>query len=255
MRNCLLFILLSICGNLLIAKSKTIHIYVALCDNKNQGIMPVPEALGNGQNPKQNLYWGALYGVKTHFKKHASWTLIGTLPSPHSRILERLLFKHTTEEVYLLADAYDGRAMTECLQDFMLASNAQCPDTVHHQTAKLAFGGGADLVAFVGHNGLMDMHVNVQVSLNPLSNTKKDVIILSCYSKHYFSSYMQQANANPLLWTTSLMAPEAYILTAAFDAWVAQEKGKAIREQAAQTYNRYQKCGLAGARNLFTWGF
>ncbi|MGC6431949.1 MAG: hypothetical protein ACON5F_12965 [Jejuia sp.] len=39
---------------------KTIHVYVALCDNINQGIVPVPAKLGNGQDPKNNLYWGAM---------------------------------------------------------------------------------------------------------------------------------------------------------------------------------------------------
>ena len=65
---------------------KTIHVYVALCDNINQGIVPVPKSLGNGQDPKSNLYWGALYGVKTHFKRSADWSLVKTLESPNSKI-------------------------------------------------------------------------------------------------------------------------------------------------------------------------
>lgn len=36
--------------------TKTIHVLVALCDNKYQGIVPVPEKIGNGQDPDQNLY-------------------------------------------------------------------------------------------------------------------------------------------------------------------------------------------------------
>ncbi|WP_316785612.1 hypothetical protein [Pedobacter frigiditerrae] len=38
--------------------TKTIHVFVALCDNKYQGIVPVPKAIGNGQDPDNNLYWG-----------------------------------------------------------------------------------------------------------------------------------------------------------------------------------------------------
>ena len=87
---------------------KTIHVYVALCDNINQGIVPVPKSLGNGQSPKSNLYWGALYGVKTHFKRSSDWDLVKTLVNPNSKILERVLFKHRTTNTYLLADAYDG---------------------------------------------------------------------------------------------------------------------------------------------------
>ncbi len=37
---------------------KVIHVFVALCDNKYQGIVSVPASIGNGQDPKTNLYWG-----------------------------------------------------------------------------------------------------------------------------------------------------------------------------------------------------
>src|SRR5688572_31348119 len=49
--------------------TRTIHIFVALCDNKYQGIVPVPAGIGNGQDPKNNLYWGAGYGLKSFFSK------------------------------------------------------------------------------------------------------------------------------------------------------------------------------------------
>lgn len=62
-----LFLVLII-TNLPIQAQKTIHVFVALCDNANQGIVPVPESLGNGQDPKSNLYWGAIYGLKSYFK-------------------------------------------------------------------------------------------------------------------------------------------------------------------------------------------
>ncbi len=43
---------------------RTIHVIVALRDNASQGIVPVPAALGNGDDPARNLYWGARYGVR-----------------------------------------------------------------------------------------------------------------------------------------------------------------------------------------------
>src|SRR5215510_12584294 len=55
---------------------KTIHVYVALCDNKYQGIVPVPAKIGNGQDPDNNLYWGCAFGVRTFFKKSSDWKLI-----------------------------------------------------------------------------------------------------------------------------------------------------------------------------------
>lgn len=102
-----------------VTAQKTIHVYVALCDNQNQGIVPVPESIGNGQDPRTNLYWGAAYGLKTYFKhKTTDWVLLKKLSNPNEDVLERLLFKHQTKDVYLLADAYDGARIKECTEDF-----------------------------------------------------------------------------------------------------------------------------------------
>ncbi|MDA8692513.1 hypothetical protein N9L92_00510 [Saprospiraceae bacterium] len=59
-------------------KTKTIHILVALCDNRYQGIVPVPQSIGNGQDPKNNLYWGTAYGIKTYFNRSQKWKLISS---------------------------------------------------------------------------------------------------------------------------------------------------------------------------------
>src|SRR5687768_16999263 len=53
-----------------------IHVFVALCDNVNQGIVPVSASLGNGDNPATNLYWGAAFGVKTFFNKNREWQAV-----------------------------------------------------------------------------------------------------------------------------------------------------------------------------------
>lgn len=57
---------------------RSIHVFVALCDNKYQGIIPVPAKLGNGQELNNNLYWGSGYGMRTYFKKSKEWKLIKT---------------------------------------------------------------------------------------------------------------------------------------------------------------------------------
>src|SRR6202008_4155060 len=67
-----------------------IHVYVALCDNVNQGIVPVPAKIGNGQDTKNNLYWGCGYGVKMFFKNHApDWKLLKIQNNPKTYVLER----------------------------------------------------------------------------------------------------------------------------------------------------------------------
>jgi len=232
---------------------KTIHVFVALCDNVNQGIVPVSKTLGNGQDPTSNLYWGALYGVKTHFKRSANWTLIETLTTDNPLILERVLFKHKTSNTYLLADAYDGKYIKQTTIDFLHASSGKNPDKVPYKEEILCFGGDAGLVAYIGHDGLMEF--TLDEAFTSVNQTKRDAIILACISKDYFKPYLQKTGANPLVWTTGLMAPEAYTLKWAIDGWILDETDTQIRERAAQAYHKYQKCGMRGARNLLVTGF
>ena len=254
MKVLLAMIIIGLLSSRLIGQIKTIQVFVALCDNKYQGIVPVSSSLGNGKDPKNNLYWGAAYGVKSYFKyKTTDWKLLKSYKSDNPIILERLLFKHTTKSVFMLADAYDGEKIKSCTSDFLKAANEQTPLKISFGSLNLKFGGNADLVAYVGHDGLMDFNISVEYK-SSLKN-KTDVIILACYSKRFFSSEIRNSNANPLLWTTHLMAPEAYTLKSAIDGWILDESGVEIKERAAQTYNKYQKCGINGARNLFTTGF
>jgi len=241
-------------SNIIFAQVKTIHVYVALCDNMYQGIVPVNEELGNGQSPRNNLYWGAAYGVKSFFRYiDDDWQLVKTLESSNPHILDRILFKHINEDIYMLAEAYDGKYIKECITDFLSAVNNHNEVEVQHMSQGLKFGGGADLIAYIGHDGLMDFNLNLAFTLNKMK--PKDVIVLACFSKEFFAPHLQEARANPILWTTNLMAPEAYTLEAAIDGWILNESGKEIEERAAQAYNRYQKCGIIGARSLFTSGF
>jgi len=80
-------------------------------------------------------------------------------------------------------------------------------------------------------------------------------IILACASKGYFADALRLTGAKPLLWTTNLMAPEAYILAAAVDGWLKKETDEQIRTRAARAYDQYQHCGQRSANNLFATGW
>jgi hypothetical protein len=245
--------LLFLCVSFAVFGQKKIHVFVALCDNVNQGIVPVPKSLGNGQNPRTNLYWGALYGVKTHFKRSKDWEFVKTLPSNNPKILERVLFKHKTSETYMLADAYDGKYIKQTTIDFLKASSGENSTEITVNNKKMNFGGNSNLLAYVGHDGLMEFSL---ITKFKSKNTKKrDAIILACISKDYFKPYLQQTGANPLVWSTGLMSPEAYTLKWAIDGWILNESDAAIRERAAKAYHKYQKCGMRGARGLLVTGY
>ena len=234
-------------------QERIIHVIVALCDNVNQGIVKVPKMIGNGQDAANNLYWGCNFGIKTFFKKHSDWKLIGMIRDPAANIHERLIFRHELSPVYMIADAYDGAAIRQAISAFMnyAAGLKKMRVTLDHLQVKA--GGDADLIAYVGHNGLMDFAVDM---LPAHADDKiRDVMILACISRDYFSEAMKKAGARPLLWTTGLMCPEAYTLAVAIDSWIKYEPGVKTRERSAQVYNQYQKCGIRGARALFVTGY
>jgi hypothetical protein len=232
---------------------KTIHVYVALCDNINQGIVPVPALLGNGKDLKNNLYWGASNGVKSYFLKSNDWTLVKKIIPPKIEILERLLFRHKNGYVYLIADAYDGEKIKTAIDDFIRASFGLDESSIDGNSQKISCGGNSDLVAFIGHNGLMDFSLSARYTAK--KTKRRDVIILACSSKKYFSEIIERSGSRPLLWTTSLMCPEAYTFKSALDGWISGETDNEIRERSARTYDHFQKCGMKGARNLLVTGF
>lgn len=239
--------------NLNAQDTKTIHIFVALCDNVNQGIVPVPARLGNGQDIKGNLYWSALYGVKTHFKNSKDWTLVSSEKDIGNHILERVLFKHKSTNTYILADAYDGKFIKQTTIDFLEALAGRNSIPIKHKDEILNFGGSAQLLSYIGHDGLMEF--DVEGDFKSINNYKRDAIILACISKDYFKPYLKDTKANPLVWTTGLMAPEAYTLKWAIDGWILNETDAQISERAAKAYNYYQKCGLKGAKRLLVTGY
>ncbi len=233
---------------------KTAHVFVALCDNENQGIVPVPSHLGNGQDPKSNLYWGALYGVKTHFKRSGDWEYLKSLSTENPKILERVLFKHKASNTYLLADAYDGKYIKQTTIDFLKATGGDNKEKVAYNSTEIPFGGGANVLAYVGHDGLMEFSLNEPFEACD-DGKERDAIVLACISKDYFEPYLKKTEANPLVWSTGLMSPEAYTLEAALEGWIKNESDSEVRERAAQAYHKYQKCGIRGARNLLVTGY
>ncbi|WP_419033370.1 hypothetical protein [Dysgonomonas gadei] len=247
--TCFAFVLLF---PLFAQESQTIHVMVALCDNKYQGIVKVPKGIGNGQDPNSNLYWGCGYGIRTYFRKGSDWKEVRRLKVDNIR-LERIVFKHKTKDYYLVADAYDGQYIKNCTEDFLNSCSGSRKDTVMVGKTVVGLNGNAKLLAYIGHNGLMDF--SLANTYSNVDGKTRDAIILACYSKRYFTPYLRSAKANPLLWSTHLMSPEAYTLHDAIATYIAGGTNAAVRESAAVAYNKYQKCGIKGARGLLTTGF
>ena len=147
--------------------------------------------------------------------------------------------------------------MREAVTDFLSAAsglNSQSLVVSNKQMpVKIMIAGAADLVVYVGHDAFMDFQINPILSANTAK--PRAAIVLACASKQFFTPYLKNARATPLLWTTGLMAPEAYTLKAALDGWIANEDSESVRKRAPQAYDKYQHCGLRAAQHLFATGW
>jgi len=241
-------LLLVITAPALAAQRRVIHVIVALCDNENQGIVKVPTDLGNGQEARNNLYWGARYGIKTFFSRSGSWRAISFDGKPNdSAVLERAVFFCDKSQSWLVADAYDGRHIKRALQTFMGNRSEEMVRGVGKNGAALPLS-LTTLRVYVGHNGLMDFEVtDIAKKLSP----GLDTMVFCCKSKSYFNTRLQNLGMRPRLLTTGLMAPEAYAVEAAVNAWIRDSDHVAA---TAKAYAKYQRISIKSASRLFAEG-
>ena len=241
------------------AKLRTVHVFVALADNQHQGIVSVAAVLGNGEDAARNLYWGSAYGVKTFFSRSPEWERLSCVQKPKVAILERCIFKYRTANVYLISDAYRGIEIKQAIWDFLDSAAGGGADTLSvsvpptGSAVNLPAHGGATLLAYIGHDGLMDFQLPHYPQQKDASH--REAIVLACASKQFFGEAVRASGAYPLLWTTGLMAPEAYTLKSALDGWIAAENREQLRDRAAGAYDKYQKCGIRAAHRLLTTGW
>src|SRR5688572_4978594 len=99
-RLALLFLLL---GSSSAAAERSIRVFIALCDNKTQGILPVGEKIGNGDDPDANLYWGCSDGFGSYFKRSKQWKVREAKSDLSHEVLRRLELTDVTGEITLTA--------------------------------------------------------------------------------------------------------------------------------------------------------
>lgn len=233
-----------------------VQMYVPLCDNDNQGIVPTSASLGNGLDLKRNLYWATSKGTKRYYKELPEWKLIQSELNINDVILERVIFKKKYKNntvVYLIADAYRGDKMMECLEDFFNSLSGNHSDSVTIENNSIQIGNNADLAIFNGHNGLMD---GTPTILPPKPHTPIDAVAIACISGDYFKGYYEYTNSFPLVNTNHLLYPGAFISEEIINKWAALGSAKECKVAAGKSYYKHKpKSGPNGSQNLFNYGW
>jgi len=235
------------------AAERVIHVFVTLCDNASQRIQPVPAKIGNGDDPPNNLYWGCDDGVKTVFSRSKVWKRVAASdPDGEGPILERAVFYHAAAQAWLVADGYRGKEIKRCITEYLAAMAGTLKVNAAAGDRTIAAGGASDLVAYAGHNGLMEFVLETPA---PVAGHKpKMAIAVCCVSRSFFTSHMETLKATPLLLTTQLMYPAAQVLHQSINGWLAGKDGKACVQLAAAAYAANQKISVRAAAGVFTTG-
>lgn len=220
------------------ARGADIRVFVALADNKTQGIIPVPAKIGDGDDAAHNLYWGCDEALPPLFRASADWKFVSREPGAKPAIIERLRFAHQSGRWQLIVEAYRGSAIRECTVDFFQALAGDEPVEA------------VPLVAYLGHDGLMDF--TLPEDAIPQRGPGRQAIVLCCISERFFGPHLERAGAHPLLTTTQLMYPGGFILRDALAGWTRGETPAQIRDRAAAAYAKNQGISVKAARGVFS---
>jgi hypothetical protein len=225
--------------SMLTAKEQSVGVYIALCDNEHQGIVPVPAAIGNGDDPDRNLYWGAGEGIKGYFDRSKAWKVVNKPDGADGKaedkdVLRTRTYRRAAPEAVLYARAYRGSALKRCIQDFESAVQL----------------GAYDVVVYIGHNGLMDFDLPEPKKSGRQAKVP-DCIVLCCKSEKYFGTRLRAAGGRPILLTTQFMYPGSFILHAVLDDWLAGADLTRLREAAGKAYAKNQRLTTKAGLGVF----
>jgi len=227
-----------------------VEVHVPLCE---QTIIACGNAkLGDGDRPETNLYWSTTPGFGSWFARRASgWKRVLRQVAGETGDQD-LLAVHVyrrsvaaprawrqrgtpaTFEVDLVVRAWRGTAIDRALAAYAadLSGGAARTLTLADRTS-LEVGGAAQIIAWVGHNRLMDVE---PYSWPAPGTATKGAIAIACHTAAYMEDNVPAATRVPLLMTRDFLFANAAPLEATVLAFASGGSYSRIRVAAATAY-------------------
>lgn len=216
---------------------KQVAVFIPLCDNEHQGIAPVPPGIGKGDDLAGNLYWGCEEALPKQLRTSKVWQKPQAFRDYDERpaaVLEAQVCTRSDLAATLYIFAYRGDSIRSCQEDFEAA----------------LISGQYDLVAFSGHNALMDYEAEEPPPNE--STPAADSIVLCCLSREYFEPRLRLLGSRPVLLTRQLMYPAGSVMLAAIESWLHTPRDvSAIRAAAGKAYAANQRISQRAALSIF----
>jgi len=219
-------------------KPLVVEVHVPLCDNSVTRCGN--SKLGDGDNPATNLYWSTTPGFGHWFTRRGSgWkqTKRTTTDTGDKDVLELIEYSRTVTTpaawqkhgapkkfaIQLVLRAWRGSEIDRALDAYAAAVSGKSD---------------AQIVAFVGHNRLMDL--DTYKWPEPPKDTK-GTIAIACHTAAYMKRDVSAATRVPLLMTSDFLFSNAAPLEAAVLAFAKGGGYATIRKDAATAYAGIQK--------------
>ncbi len=236
-------------------KPVVLQAHVALCDNT----IIRCGAQGDGDNINKNLYWTTSGAVDGWFRKQrAVWSEVARREGPpdDSGVLQIRIYRARVApgaswrqrgvtrpfDVYAVIYGWRGKDIDKALNAYM--------DDLYHCTPRavalpgggeLQAGGQAHLVAWIGHNRMMDLdrdHLRqllIRTDSCPALQPK-GMIAVACRTASYLGRYASAAERVPLLLTDSLLFAGTHAFEGAARAFMYGSSLAEIRTAGANAY-------------------
>jgi hypothetical protein len=248
-------------------KPLVVQVHVPLCDSS---VTRCGNAkLGDGDQPSTNLYWATTPGFGKWFERRGTgWTRLLRATEPAATgdpdVLELRVYKQSIKapaswrergapgrfDVILVIHAWRGTAIDRALDAYARdVSQATLRSITLADGSVLAAGGAAQLVAFVGHNRLMDLDA---YQWPEPGSVAKGTIAIACHTAAYMKRDVSAPTRVPLLMTTDFLFSNAAPLEASVLAFARGEGYAAIRRTAAEAYAGVRKRELRHVFGAFT---
>ena len=247
-----------------------VQVHVPLCDND---VIPCGnEKLGDGERPDRNLYWATTEGTAGWFgRRGGGWKQVldadgAALGEPD--VLDLRVWRREVVTprawrargaparypLYVVAFAWRGERIHEAFVRYARDLHGLgSTELVLADGTRVGAGGDAHVVAYVGHNHLMDLTAFDWRDLARGADTRpRGAMAIACHTAVYVQDVVPSASRVPLLFTRDFLLASSAALEGAVLALAAGGDYAAVRRGGAQGYATGGKKPLARVFGAFT---
>ncbi len=232
-----------------------VYVVVPLCSNEQ--INCGTSIAGRPGDLAHNIYWGAVFGARRFLaRKGSGWESV-EIARRDGVFLERAIFRmrvpgapwglaYPVEELVVL-QAVHGSEIDKAVDHFW--DMATSGGAVAFEDGGQTRSERITVAGYAGHNRLMDDKV-----LPPLgagARAPVPAFVLACKSEPYFGGPLSRAGSAPLVTTTTLMAPEGYLIDAIARGLGENGSPADLRRRAVEAYAKWQKLTPGQAGSVF----